>query len=101
MDEDYLSLLKLNYNLVHELAALKEDRYILFGGNDYYPAGGAEDIIATFSSPEYCDAWIARQKQPRNKKLFTIIDQDHPWFRATVEWWHLWDSHEKTIVKES
>ena len=26
--------------------------YILFAGNNYYPNGGAEDIIGTFSSME-------------------------------------------------
>jgi hypothetical protein len=52
-------------------------RYILFGGEEYYPYGGADDIIGFGSSVD------------------TLAASE---INKTLDWWHIYDTRELEIV---
>lgn len=64
-------------------------RYLVFGGSIYYAAGGANDLLSSHARLE--DA-IAHGRA----RLGTPRDPD--WLMDTVDWWHVYDTHEARIV---
>jgi hypothetical protein len=49
-------------------------RYILFGGDDYYPGGGWSDVLARYESVEEAIGHFDRRQE--NKDWMHLIDVD-------------------------
>jgi hypothetical protein len=56
--------------------------FLLFAGDDYYPKGGAKDLVGTFESVE------------------SSVDEHYPErYRYDGGWAHIYDSEKGEIVK--
>lgn len=64
-------------------------RYLLFGGNNYYPSGGAEDFINDFDSIEETNQCII-QRSSEEKEFFTECDI----------WYNILDTENRILIKE-
>lgn len=59
-------------------------RFILFGGEQYYPSGGANDFIGSFGSVEEAYMYLAHNSHKE------------------YDWWHVFDTHlDKIIVHKN
>lgn len=63
-------------------------KYMLFGGMDYYPQGGAGDLLGIFSTVESCQSFLlderAKEKYEHNKKEWAHIYHDG----KIILWYH-------------
>ncbi|AEO97079.1 hypothetical protein CPTAKMNP4_131 [Salmonella phage vB_SenM-AKM_NP4] len=60
--------------------------FLLFGGDNYYPAGGYNDLIATaFSEDELRELIEENQKKPK-----------HSFYHA--KWWQIVNANTHTII---
>ena len=78
-------------------------RYILFSGENYYPAGGAYDISGQSDKIQDLYALI----RVMTKSDYGPIDPLHPHFVtafegswAGIDWWHIYDTTKREIVCE-
>lgn len=67
-------------------------RFLLFYGNDYYPEGGANDILGSFDLIQGAVDYVVRIDSKRKKN-------DYDLFEGT--WAHVYDTTEQKIVWES
>ena len=65
-------------------------RYLLFGGDCYYPLGGMEDFMYDFDFERE-----ALNTYERQKKIF-----EKSFFSTSGKWLQLWDSMERKSIKE-
>lgn len=54
-------------------------RYLVFGGQEYYPAGGMDDLVGTFDD---LDQAVARMRQLR---------EPDKWGCSSCDWCHVYD----------
>ncbi len=54
-------------------------RYLVFGGQEYYPCGGMDDLAGTFDD---LDEAVARMRQLR---------EPDKWGYASCDWCHVYD----------
>ena len=72
--------------------------FILFGGDNYYPYGGASDFIKTFTSLEEARAWcqqniidISPEYADINHRYYKCRDRD------CYEWFHIFDVENEQV----
>ena len=58
------------------------NRWLLFGGDDYYPQGGAYDLIGSFPSKKK-----AKEEAKRRLALSTFVED-------SIEWYNILDTLE-------
>ncbi len=58
-------------------------RYILFGGDDYYPSGGTDDLIGSFDTLQE-----AQEEGNRRNNLAAYINSDQ------IDWYNILDTQE-------
>lgn len=68
------------------MAALK--RFILFGGDEYYPRGGGEEFLGSFDSLEDAVGHV-RVLVGESREPFDSGDMSRKWAKA-------WDTHRNT-----
>lgn len=59
-------------------------RYLVFGGREYYPAGGMDDLVDSFDDLEQA---VARMRE---------LHERDQWGYASCEWSHVYDVQEGT-----
>lgn len=64
-------------------------RYLVFGGQEYYPAGGMDDFVASFDDLEQA---VARMRQ---------LNEPDKWGYRSCEWCHVYDVQEGTTLQLS
>lgn len=67
-------------------------QFILFGGEGFYPDGGADDFIAWFDN---IDEAIAHATELHSRSM-----QRTEYYDTDVEWWHLVRARTMTIIAE-
>lgn len=60
---------------------------MLFIGEDYYPMGGANDLIATFDNIDEAESYVE-----------SLIDK-HDTELPDINWWHIFSLSDCRIVK--
>lgn len=56
---------------------MKYNRYLVFGGDRYYPNGGMRDFAGSFETQDVAENY-AKSKE--------------------FDWWHIWDKEEERII---
>ena len=64
-------------------------RFLLLGGDDYYPGGGMFDFVASYDSLEEAVSWAVK---PTDKQA------GEPYKWHFLEWWHIWDCQINAVV---
>lgn len=72
------------------------NRYLLFAGNDYYPSGGALDLLHVFDTLREAKQYVALWGDRLRIRQEPMLGVEAP--RETVDWAHIYDVEQRRYV---
>lgn len=70
------------------------EQFFVFGGSYYYPRGGLDDLITSFSSIGECLQFVTN---PMIDPLWSELNLSG----GVLEWWQVYDSETREVVIDS